>query len=78
MYFREFSCKDSGKMVKLSLQVYRVKTSSLTHFVDNLLTDGGKVVILMRRPRFTPQEDSWYSFLLETVSIPGLWCGWKD
>jgi hypothetical protein len=34
-------------------------------FLDIRLTDGGKVVSLMRRPRFTPQEDSWYSFLLE-------------
>jgi hypothetical protein len=32
---------------------------------QNRLTDGGEVVSLMRRPRFTPQEDSWYSFLLE-------------
>jgi hypothetical protein len=28
------------------------------------LTDGGKVVSITRRPPFTPQEDSWYSFLL--------------
>jgi hypothetical protein len=25
----------------------------------------------MRRPPFTPKEDSWYSFLLETESTPG-------
>jgi hypothetical protein len=25
-----------------------------------------------------PQEDSWYSFLLEAVSTPGPYCGWKD
>jgi hypothetical protein len=25
-----------------------------------------------------PQEDSWYSFLLEAESTPGLYCGWKD
>jgi hypothetical protein len=29
---------------------------------DSQLTDGGKVVSLMHRPPFTPQEDSWYSF----------------
>jgi hypothetical protein len=29
------------------------------------LTDGCEVVSLTRRPPFTPQEDSWYSFLLE-------------
>jgi hypothetical protein len=26
----------------------------------------------------TPQEDSWYSFLLEAESNPGSKCGWKD
>jgi hypothetical protein len=39
------------------------------HYLDNFLKDGGKVVSLMRRPRFTPQENylinSWYSLLLE-------------
>jgi hypothetical protein len=34
-------------------------------------TDGGKGVSLTRRPPFTTQEDSWYSFLLEAESIPG-------
>jgi hypothetical protein len=34
------------------------------------LTDGGDVS-LTRRPSFTPQEDSWYSFLSETESTPG-------
>jgi hypothetical protein len=24
------------------------------------------------------QEDSWYSFLLDAESIPGIHCGWKD
>jgi hypothetical protein len=27
---------------------------------------------------FYPQEDSWYLFQLETESIPGLYCEWKD
>jgi hypothetical protein len=36
-----------------------------TFSLDNRLTDGGKVVSLTRWPPFTPQEDSWYSFLLE-------------
>jgi hypothetical protein len=43
----------------------------LPHFLDNRLTDDGKVVSPTRRPLFTPQEDSWYSFLLETESAPG-------
>jgi hypothetical protein len=41
------------------------------HFLDNRLTDGGEVVSLTRRPRFTPQEYSWYSFLSEAESTPG-------
>jgi hypothetical protein len=41
------------------------ETSRLPHLLDNRLTDGGKVVSLTRRPLFTLQEDSWYSFLLE-------------
>jgi hypothetical protein len=42
----------------------------LPHLLDNRLTDGGKVVSLRRRPLCTPQEDSWYSFLLEDESTP--------
>jgi hypothetical protein len=34
------------------------------HFLDNQLTNGGEVVSLTRLPCFTPQEDSWYLFLL--------------
>jgi hypothetical protein len=44
--------------------------SRLQHFLDNRLTDGSEVVST-RRPPFTPQEDSWYSFLLEAESTPG-------
>jgi hypothetical protein len=44
----------------------------LTQFLDNRLTDGGEIVSLTRRPLFTPHEDSWYSFLLEAESTPGL------
>jgi hypothetical protein len=46
------------------------ETSRLPHFLDNWLTDGGGVVSLKRWPLFTPQEDSWYSFLLEAESTP--------
>jgi hypothetical protein len=35
------------------------------------LTNGGEVVNLTRRPHLYPQEDSWYSFLLEAESIQG-------
>jgi hypothetical protein len=47
------------------------ETSRLLHFLDNRLTDGGEVVSLTCRPPFTPQEDSWYSFLLEAESTSG-------
>jgi hypothetical protein len=50
---------------------YSCETSRLPH-VDNRLTDGGECVSLMRLPPFTPQKDSWYSFLLEAESTPGL------
>jgi hypothetical protein len=42
------------------------------HFVDNRLTDGGEAASLMRRQAaLYPQEDSWYSFLLEAELTPG-------
>jgi hypothetical protein len=56
---------------------YGCEMLRLPHFVDSRLTDGGEVVSLTRRPSFTPQEDSWYSFLLEAESTPGPQCGWK-
>jgi hypothetical protein len=43
----------------------------LPHFLDNQPTDGGQVVSLTRRPPFTLQEDSWYSFLLEAEYTQG-------
>jgi hypothetical protein len=45
---------------------------------DSRLTNGGKVVSLTRQPPFTPQENFWYSFLLEAESTPGPYCGGKD
>jgi hypothetical protein len=36
------------------------ETSRLPHFLDDRLTDGGKVVSLSRRPPFNPLEDFWY------------------
>jgi hypothetical protein len=48
---------------------YGCKTSRLPHFADNRLTDGGKVVSLMRRPSFNPGR-TWYSFPLEAESTP--------
>jgi hypothetical protein len=43
--------------------------SRLPHFLDNRFTDGGKVASLTRLPPFTPQEDSWYLFLLDPRAI---------
>jgi hypothetical protein len=47
------------------------ETSRLPHFLHNRFTDGGEVVSLTRPPLFIPQEDSWYSFLLEAESTAG-------
>jgi hypothetical protein len=47
------------------------ETSRTPHFLDSRLTDGSEDVSLTRRSAFTPQEDSWYSFLLEAESTPG-------
>jgi hypothetical protein len=44
---------------------YGRESARLPHLLDNRLTDGGGVVSLIRWPPFVPQEDSWYSFLLE-------------
>jgi hypothetical protein len=52
-----------------ALEALRVVRLRLPHFLDNRLTDG-KVVSPTRRPLFTSQEDSWYSFLLEAESTP--------
>jgi hypothetical protein len=43
------------------------------HFLANRHTDGGKVSPTRRRPLPppAPQEDSWYSFMLEAASTPG-------
>jgi hypothetical protein len=52
-----------------ALRVLRHRGSHI--FLDNRSTDGGKVDSLPCRPPFTPQEDYWYSFLLEVdVSRP--------
>jgi hypothetical protein len=44
--------------------------STIPYFLDNRLIDGEEVDSLARRPSFAPQEDSWYSFLLEAESTP--------
>jgi hypothetical protein len=61
----------------VSVPVTGRERSRLPH-LDSGLIDGGKVVSLTRRPSFTSQENSWYSFLLDAESRPGPWCGCKD
>jgi hypothetical protein len=39
-----------------AIPVTGCETSRLPHFLDNLLTDGGKFLSLMRRPPFTPRK----------------------
>jgi hypothetical protein len=50
---------------------YGCEALRASHYLDNRLTDGGEVVSLTRRPPYTPQEDSCYSYLLEAESTPG-------
>jgi len=40
--------------------------------------EGGKVVSLKHRPPLPTRKYSWYSFLLQAESTPGLQCGRKD
>jgi hypothetical protein len=61
--------KGGGAGFKVIL-VTGCETSRLPHFLDNRLKYGGEVVRLTRRPPFTPQENSWYSFLLEVELTP--------
>jgi hypothetical protein len=44
------------------------ETSRLTHFLENQLTDDGEVSVTRRQ---APQEDSWYSYLLDADSTLG-------
>jgi hypothetical protein len=53
------------------------RSDTFPHLLDNRVTDGGKFFSPKHWQPFTPQEDSWYSFLLEAESTPGPYCGWK-
>jgi hypothetical protein len=50
---------------------YRCEISRLLHFLDNQLTDSVEVCQPYSPAALYPQEDSWYSFLLEAESTPG-------
>jgi hypothetical protein len=51
--------------------------SRIPYFLNNLPTDASDFSVT-RRSRFTPQEASWCSFLLEAGYSPGTKHGWKD
>jgi hypothetical protein len=51
---------------------YNYDTSRLPHFLENRLRDGCVVFSFTRRlGDLYPQQDPWYSFLLEAESTPG-------
>jgi hypothetical protein len=52
-------------------EAFTVTESKIPRFLEIRLIDVGEVVSLTRRPRFTPYEDSWYSFLLEASQPQG-------
>jgi hypothetical protein len=63
----------TGGKRKVNLSLYRpwrplgLREVKAPTFSDIRLIDGGKVI----GPAFYPQEDSWYSFLLEAEPTPG-------
>jgi hypothetical protein len=57
---------------------HRNKLWVLPYFLNNRFTDGGVVVLPYAPAALYPQENSWYSFLLEAESTRGSQCGWKD
>jgi hypothetical protein len=62
------------RKVQLCTYIWRpvvCESSRRPHVLDNWLRDGGTVDSFMHRPHFTPQKDSWYSFLLKADSTPG-------
>jgi hypothetical protein len=49
---------------------YGSEMSMLPRFIDIRFTTGAETVSLTRRPPFSPQEDSWHSFVLKVESTP--------
>jgi hypothetical protein len=55
------------------------ETWRLSHVLDKRLTDGGEVVSLMHQSCSPlPQQDFWYSFLLEAKSTTGPKCSLRN
>jgi hypothetical protein len=72
--------KGKGKGKAVPLQAWSgPEGSRKLRYTDFMTTakDGGNVVS-HAPPAFTPKKYTWYSFLLETESIPGPWCARKD
>ena len=69
-----------GKGKAISLQVWTGPEGSWKLRLPDFKTvhEGGKVVSCMHRPPLPHRKYSWYLFLLEAESIPGLQCGGKD
>jgi hypothetical protein len=57
--------KGKNKAIPVTGREDREDVEAPTFSLDIRFTDGSKFVSLTHRPPFTPQEDSWYSFLLE-------------
>jgi hypothetical protein len=49
------------------LEAHRHVIPGLPHFLNNRLTDSNEAVGLMRWTPFSPQEDSWYSYLSKAI-----------
>jgi hypothetical protein len=52
------------------------REARLLHFLDYYLVDGSEIS-LRHWPPFNPQENSWYSFLLEAELAPSSQRSWK-
>jgi hypothetical protein len=71
-YLYKYICKKGKAILVPGREGQQVcEMLRFTHFLHTRLTDGDEVFSLTRQPPFTPQEDSWYSFLLEAESTPG-------
>jgi hypothetical protein len=68
------TCKENGKVIPVTGRgaLWDYEKSRYPHCLNKRLKDDDEAVSLTRRPRFIPQEDSLYSFLLEAKSNPGI------
>jgi hypothetical protein len=55
-----------GSIADIQLTKMHCKENGNNFVLDNQLTDGGEVVSIKRRPRFTPQKD-----ILVLISVRG-------